>query len=58
MNSLAPVCNDKGMWGYINKNGSEVIPYKYGYADSFMEGTARVMKNGKWLEIDLDGKEL
>jgi hypothetical protein len=55
---LAPVCNDNGLWGYINKSGREVINFKFSYADSFSEGSARVLRNGKWLQIDANGKEL
>ncbi len=57
--------NDK--WGYINKDGVEVIPCKYDDAYSFNEGLARVniggktdelgnFKGGKWGFIDKTGK--
>ncbi|HLF44938.1 MAG TPA: WG repeat-containing protein [Chitinophagaceae bacterium] len=55
-NQLAPVCNSKMIWGYINKTNKVVIPFQYNYADSFTEGTARIMKGGKWMYIDVTGK--
>ena len=53
---LAPVCNSKMIWGYINKTNKVSIPFQFNYADSFTEGTARVMKAGKWVYIDSLGK--
>ena len=53
---LAPVCNSKNVWGYINKANKVSIPFQFNYADSFSEGTARVMKGGKWVYIDSLGK--
>ena len=55
-NQLAPVCNSKNIWGYINRSNKVSIPFQYNYADSFTEGTARVMKGGKWVYIDSLGK--
>ena len=46
------------MWGYINPEGKEVIPIRFSYADKFFNGSAKVMMNGKWLEIDKNGKEI
>ena len=54
---LAPVCNAKSMWGYVNKNGKEVIGFKYSSADPFSDGVANVVKNGKEITIDKEGKE-
>jgi len=31
-----------GKWGYVDKTGKEVIPLKYGGAESFSEGFARI----------------
>ena len=33
-----------------------VLSFQYGYADRFREGTAKVMKSGKWVYIDPLGK--
>ena len=41
--------NDK--YGFINKEGKEIVPCKYDSIDDFFEGRARVRigwKNGKW----------
>jgi hypothetical protein len=46
-----------GKWGYIDKEGKEVIPIKYDWARSFSEGLACVKLNGKWGYIDKEGKE-
>lgn len=53
---LAPVSNNKMQWGFIDKTNKTIIPFQYSYADSFTEGTARVMKAGKWMYIDNTGK--
>ena len=53
---IAPVSNQKNQWGYIDKSGKEVIAFQFQYADIFTNGQARVMKAGKWLVIDRNGK--
>ncbi len=55
---LAPVRNDKALWGFIDISGTGVIVFKYLYAQAFHEGVARVMQNGKWMEIDRSGRVL
>ena len=45
--------NDK--WGFINKQGKEVIPLQYDDVSSFSEGLATVKLNGKWGVIDKTG---
>ena len=55
---LAPVSNSNGLWGYINKKGQMVFDYQYNFADFFVEGIARVMKNGNMIMIDKKGKEV
>jgi hypothetical protein len=46
------------LFGYINKNGEEVVPCKYDDADDYANGLARVKLNGKFGYIDTDGKEV
>ena len=54
---LARVCfNDK--WGYINKEGKEVVKPIYDHALDFHEGLAAVCLNGKWGYINKEGKEV
>ena len=53
---LAPVSDQKGLWGYIDKDAKEIITFRFSYAASFSEGTGRVLLNGKWYLIDRDGK--
>ncbi|MGB9726533.1 MAG: WG repeat-containing protein [Minisyncoccia bacterium] len=48
--------NDK--WGFIDKTGKEVIPFKYDYAYDFSEGLAHVGLNGKRFCIDKTDKEV
>ena len=43
----AKVINDKKKWGYIDKSGKLVIPYKYSRAWNFHEGLASVAK--RWV---------
>ncbi|MBE5822301.1 MAG: DUF3298 domain-containing protein [Clostridiales bacterium] len=47
-----------GKYGYINRNGKEVIPCIYDYAYTFSEGFARVCKDDKWVYIDKEGNEI
>ncbi len=42
--------NDK--WGYVDKNGKEIIPIQYDDADTFLNGKARVKKDGAYITID------
>ncbi|MBQ5623621.1 MAG: WG repeat-containing protein, partial [Alistipes sp.] len=51
-----------GKFGFIDKTGKEVIPFKYVYAESFSEGLAAVRVGsyigGKYGFIDKVGKEI
>ena len=53
---LAPVrFNDK--WGFIDKTGKEVIPFRYDYALDFSaEGIAHVKFEGMWFYINKKGE--
>jgi len=44
---LAAVSLDGTMWGYIDTDGNEVIPYIYDSAQSFIDGLALVRQDGK-----------
>ncbi len=46
---------DNPKYGYINKNGKEVIPLIYESANLFYEGVAVVKKGGKWGVINKKG---
>ena len=48
---------ENGLYGF-KKDGAVVIPAKYNFADSFIEGLAPVGINGKWGYIDKSGKEV
>ncbi|TAE15951.1 MAG: hypothetical protein EAZ95_08205, partial [Bacteroidetes bacterium] len=50
--------NFRGNFGFIDKNGKEVISFKYDDAGDFSESLARVSLNGKWGFIDKTGKEI
>lgn len=59
--SLMPVAkgNDlKAKCGFINTKGEEALPFEYDYAESFIDGTAYVIKDKKFLVIDKKGKVL
>ena len=47
------VKNEAGKWGAVDKDGKTVIPFEYDYLDSFSEGMAGAIKNGKGFYIDL-----
>lgn len=44
-----------GKWGYVNKDGKEVVPLIYDFAGCFCEGLGRVLKDKKWGFIDKNG---
>lgn len=54
---LNPVENSKGKWGYVDKNGKEVLPFKWLSAGGFSEGLAEVQDTKEyWGYIDTTGK--
>lgn len=56
---LAAVMNDQKDYGYINKQGTLVIPYQFCYGSKFEDGFAVVYdKTGKWVYIDKRGNIL
>ena len=56
---LARVQSKEG-WGFVNKDGEEIISCKYEDADYFWFGaeTAEVKLNGEWITIDKTGKQV
>lgn len=50
--------SDKLKYGFIDKDGKEIIPFIYDEANNFVNGLALVRKNGKRGYIDKDGKEV
>ena len=50
------VCNDKGLWGYIDRAGNLVIDYQYSDARSFSNGLGAVKIAGKWGYISERGE--
>jgi hypothetical protein len=44
--------NKEGKWGFADKNGKILIPYKYDLAFEFSEDLAPVKLDGKWGYID------
>jgi serine/threonine protein kinase len=53
-NKLAAV-KLNGKWGYIDRSGKEVIPFKFDEAWFFSQGLAAVKSNDKWGFIDENG---
>ena len=45
-----------GKWGYINKKGKIIIPFKYNEAGNFKNGKAIIKLDGQSLTIDKKGK--
>jgi len=53
---MAPVMGENRMWGYINMDGKQVIPFLYKYAKPFSEGVAVVSKtDNEWQVINKQG---
>ncbi|MBR6250567.1 MAG: WG repeat-containing protein, partial [Bacteroidales bacterium] len=53
--SLSPISNENGQYGYINLKGEVVISPQFDGAESFSEGLARVKVDGKCGFIDKKG---
>ena len=48
----------RGLWGYIDKTGKEIIPLKYDNAGDFSEGLACVQIDYRYGFIDKEGNEV
>jgi hypothetical protein len=48
-------CHAGGTWGYIDKEGKVVLPFKYRFAGQFKNGRACVEEEGQWKSIDHRG---
>lgn len=53
---MAKVQNWKGLYGFINREGIEVIPCQFDSAEDFSDGLATVLIKDKWGFIDKSGK--
>ena len=51
----AAVCKD-GLWGFIDANGNEVIPFEFDDAKSFAQHLAAVKVGELWGYVSLDGR--
>lgn len=47
-----------GLFGYLDEDGNEVIPFQYERASTFSNGKAYVKKDGKYFIINRNGKKL
>lgn len=48
-----------GKWGYVNKEGKEVIPVIYDQIrDYFFKGICEAMREGKYGFVNTEGKEV
>ena len=47
-----------GNYGFVDKNGKEIIPLIYEAAEEFKDGKAKVKKEGKEFYIDKTGKPI
>lgn len=54
---LAPAQKDN-KWGFVDKKGRTVIPFKYDMVLPFYEGYAPVMLNNQWKIVDKKGRYL
>ena len=55
---LFPVLNEKGLWGYVNREGRIQIEYQYDRVMPYSYGYASVKKGRNWGLIDVMGNEL
>ena len=54
---VVPFAN-KGLWGFINHDGSILVEPKYSDTRTFKENYAAVKTNNKWGLINIQGKEV
>src|SRR5690606_21793504 len=54
----SPVKKINRKYGFIDKNGQEIVPLKYDEAMSFSEGMAKVRVQDKWGFVDQTGREV
>lgn len=47
-----------GKWFHILEDGTPAYPQRYEKTEFFQQGTAWAKKNGKWIKIDKQGKEV
>ena len=47
-----------GPWGFIDKEGREIVEPVYDEVRNFHEGMAAVCMDGKWGYVDIEGKIL
>ncbi len=45
----------RGLWGYVDRNGKAVVPFLYENASPFDSGYAVVRRDGRWEIIDTKG---
>lgn len=56
--SLVPKANEKGRYGYVSRDGAQVVPCIYEEAYPFKNGVAKVCKGKKYGFIDERGNEI
>lgn len=56
--SPMPKVNEKGKYGYVNREGAQVIPFIYQEAYPFKNGVAKVCKGKKYGFINENGEEV
>ena len=47
-----------GSWGFIDKTGIEIIPFKYEAVSAFSDGVASFKRSGHWGLLDRTGREI
>jgi len=47
-----------GRWGFLDKNGNEIIAAQYDYVYDFKNGVAKVRQGERTFYIDIEGKEV
>ena len=47
-----------GKYGFIDKVGKEIIPFKYDWVSCFSNGKAKVELNGEHFFIDKNGNKI
>ena len=47
-----------GQWGFLDRNGNEIVKPQYQYVTDFYEGFARILKDNQWGFLNTSGREI
>lgn len=55
---ILPVCISDNVWRYLDCQTNSYLNGEYEYASNYMNGTAAICKNGKWMLVNREGEQI